>query len=264
MRKQHGLQSILMNENVFKGERLDSKSNLAKNNLLEHLARYRLVTGKKQSMVLDIGCGSGHGTFALSKRFKTIIGVDVSSDAIEYATAHWNRPNIRYMTGSGTHIPFPADTFDIAVAFEVFEHIKDWKKFLSELRRVTKSDGQIYISTPNKYIYSPGTKKPINPYHQFEMTPEQFTSALRKYFHIEFLKGQRTPVYNDHWIWKLVDPILFLFKEVIPYKLNNTIKLKIINRIKPVLEPSDIVFYNDWKDVLRSRCMVAVCKNSKK
>lgn len=255
----------IMNTNVFKGERLDSKSALARNNLLEHLARYGLVQGKRRSSaVLDIGCGSGHGTYALSKRFSSVVGVDVSRDAIDYAKKNWNNANIRYLVGSGTRIPFARGTFDISVAFEVFEHISDWKGFLSELRRVTRRGGRVYISTPNKNLYSPGTLKPINPYHCFEMTPEQFSEALGDFFEIESLMGQRTPVYNDHWIWKVVDPVLFFLKRVMPYTINNSIKLRIINMIKPVLEPSDIVFLDRWEDVNRSRFMVAICKNTKK
>ena len=59
-----------MEQNKFGGERLDSKSNLARNNLVEHLARYNLVSGNPESVVLDIGCGSGHGSNNLSGRFK--------------------------------------------------------------------------------------------------------------------------------------------------------------------------------------------------
>ena len=252
-----------MDENKFKGERLDSKSKLSRNNLLEHLARYNLVKGEKDSNILDIGCGTGYGSDLLAKSFGGVYGVDISQDAIDYAKKNWQRENIMFSIGSGTEIPFKQNTFDITVAFEVFEHIKDWSKFLSELKRVTKRNGMIYISTPNKNIYSPGTKKPINPHHFFEMTEDQFRKALDSYFRIDQFLGQRTPVYNDHWIWKIVDPLLFAFRQIIPYKINNTIKLKIINWIKPELEYSDIVFSDNAKDIERSRVMVALCINKK-
>lgn len=252
-----------MDENRFKGERLDSESKLSKNNLLEHLARYNLVKGEEDSSVVDIGCGAGYGSDLLARSFKSVHGVDVSQEAIDLAKKNWQKKNITFTAGSGTKIPFKESTFDIAVAFEVFEHIKDWQKFLSELKRVTKKNGMIYISTPNKNIYSPGTKKPINPHHFFEMTEYQFRKALVRYFRIDQFLGQRTPVYNDHWIWKIVDPLLFIFRNVIPYKMNNTIKLKIINRIKPELEYSDIVFSENAGDIKKSRVMIAICANKK-
>lgn len=252
-----------MEENNFKGERIEAKSEISKNNLVEHLARYRIVSGPKDSIVLDIGCGTGAGTNILAKNFNKIYGVDVSPDAIEYSKKYWKKKNISFIVGSGTNIPFPANRFDIVTAFEVFEHIKEWRKFLLELKRVTKRNGRIYISTPNKDIHSPGTKKPINPFHFFEMTEKEFKKALSKYFVIDSFLGQRTPVYNDHWIWKIVDPFLLTFHNILPYKFDKTLKFKVMNWIKPVLLPNDVIFSDDPGWVKKSRQMVAVCINSK-
>jgi len=253
----------MTDQNRFGGERLDSKSRLAKNNLLEHLVRYDFVKGDSEKNVLDIGCGSGHGSNTLAEKFKTVHGVDISEEAIEYSKKNWQQPNIKFVIGDSLNIPFPENTFDVVVAFEVFEHLDDWRKFLSEIRRVLKPNGLVYISTPNKTLYSPGTKKPINPHHVFEMTIPEFKSALTEYFKLDKLYGQRTPVYNDHWIWKLVNPILFAGKAVIPYKWNNTLKLKIINWIKPELDITDIILKDDPDWLERSRFMVAVCINNK-
>lgn len=252
-----------MKKNSFKGERIEAKSEISKNNLVEHLARYKIVGGSKDSIVLDIGCGTGAGTNILAKSFKKAYGVDLAPDAIEYSKKYWNKKNISFTVGSGTDIPFPANTFDTVAAFEVFEHIKEWGKFLSELKRVTKRNGKIYISTPNKDIHSPGTKKPINPYHFFEMTEKEFRKALNKYFVIDSFLGQRTPVYNDHWIWKIVDPFLLTFHKVLPYKFDKTLKFIVMNWIKPELLPNDVVFSDDPNWVKKSRQMVAVCINSK-
>lgn len=253
----------MTNTNRFGGERLDSKSALAKNNLLEHIIRYDFVTGNPDYVVLDIGCGSGHGSNTLATKFKTVHGVDIAEEAIAYAKEHWQKTNINFSIGDSLNIPFSDNTFDVVVAFEVFEHLTDWRKFLSEIKRVLKPNGKVYLSTPNKTLYSPGTKKPINPHHVFEMTIPEFQSALTEYFTIDSLYGQRTPVYNDHLIWSIVNPVLFTFKSLIPYKVNNTIKLKIINWIKPELESSDIILKDDPAWLERSRFMVAVCSNTK-
>lgn len=253
----------MIKENKFGGERLESKSNLSKNNLLEHLVRYNLLPGDMSQSVLDIGCGAGHGSNMLSKKYKKVYGVDISEEAIQYAKKNWAADNIEFVVGSAMDIPFPDNSFDTISAFEVFEHLDDWRKFLSEIKRVLKPRGVVYISTPNKTLYSPGTKKPINPHHVFEMTIPEFRAALKEFFTIEEFYGQRTPVYNDHFIWNIVNPILFTFKKVIPYKVNNTLKLKIINWIKPELEMSDIVLKNDPEWAERSRFVVGVCRNDK-
>ena len=249
-------------ENKFGGERLESKSALSRNNLLEHLVRYDLLPGGDLS-VLDLGCGAGHGSNMLSKKYTKVTGLDISKEAVSYAKEHWDAPNITFVEGDSMNIPFEDNTFDVVASFEVFEHLHDWRKFLSEIKRVLKPNGLVYISTPNKTLYSPGTKKPINPHHVFEMTIPEFKEALSGYFKIEEFYGQRTPIYNDHFIWNIVNPILFTFKSVIPYKVNNTLKLKIINWIKPELQMSDIVLKNDPTWAERSRFVVAVCRNSK-
>ncbi len=248
--------------NIFGGERLDSKSGLSKNNLTEHLARYGQVPGNTEAIILDIGCGSGHGSSLLAKKFKKVYGVDVAEDAIAYAKKNWATLNAEFMVGSGTAIPFADKTFDAVAAFEVFEHIEKWGLFLQEIKRVLKPGGKLYMSTPNKDIYSPGTKKPINPHHFFEMTIPEFKNALSNYFVIEKFCGQRTPIYNDHFVWKIANPLFKLFKPIIGYKAINTCKLKIINWIKPDLELSDIVFSTDEAFLKKSRFMLAHCVNS--
>ena len=253
----------MIKENKFGGERLESKSNLSKNNLLEHLVRYNLLPGDMSGSVLDIGCGAGHGSNMLSKKYKKVYGVDISEEAIEYAKKNWASDNTEFVVGSAMDIPFPDNSFETVSAFEVFEHLNDWRKFLSEIKRVLMPGGVVYISTPNKTLYSPGTKKPINPHHVFEMTIPEFKSALSEFFTLEEFYGQRTPVYNDHFIWKIVNPVLFTFKSIIPYKVNNTLKLKIINWIKPELEMSDIVLKNEPEWAERSRFVVGVCRNNK-
>ncbi len=253
----------MIKENKFGGERMESKSNLSRNNLLEHLVRYELLKGGKDKIVLDIGCGSGHGSNTLAKKFKMVYGVDISEDAIIYARDNWQMDNIEFKVGSCLDIPFPDNTFDEVSAFEVFEHLHDWKRLLSEVKRVLKPNGLVYISTPNKTLYSPGTKRPINPHHVFEMTISEFKKALGEFFVIEEFYGQRTPIYNDHFIWKIVNPVLFAFKWLIPYSINNTIKLYIINRIKLKLEMSDIILKSDMVWVEKSRFVVAICRNLK-
>ena len=50
-----------MEENKFGGERLDSKSSLARNGLVEHLARYNMVSGNVRKALFWIsGADPGH------------------------------------------------------------------------------------------------------------------------------------------------------------------------------------------------------------
>src|SRR6478672_5937483 len=101
--------------------------------LNEHMARYhfavRLARGKR---VLDAGCGAGYGSAALAEVADNVTGVDVALEAIEFARANYQAPNLFFEQASVTRIPFPDGAFDLIAAFEVIEHLEDWRGFLKE------------------------------------------------------------------------------------------------------------------------------------
>ena len=69
------------------------------------------------------------------------------------------------------------------VAFEVIEHLEDWRDFLQQVRRVLAPAGQFIVSTPNKLYYteSRGTQG-ANPFHVHEFDFEEFTRELKQFF----------------------------------------------------------------------------------
>jgi len=69
------------------------------------------------------------------------------------------------------------------VAFEVIEHLEDWRGFLSEARRVLAPAGQLIVSTPNRLYYTESRgSEGANPFHVHEFTFEEFDSALKAEF----------------------------------------------------------------------------------
>jgi SAM-dependent methyltransferase len=152
--------------------------------LNEHLARYafaaRLARGKR---VLDAGCGAGYGSAELAQTALSVVGVDRAAEAIDFARTAYRFPNLRFERASCAALPHPAGAFDLVVAFEVIEHLENWREFLEEARRVLASTGQLMISTPNRLYYTesrgPGG---ANPYHVHEFGFEEFRDALQSVF----------------------------------------------------------------------------------
>ncbi len=62
-----------------------------------HIATYNyalgLVKGKK---VLDYGSGSGYGAYILSKEAKSVIGADISQEAVEYSNKEYIQGNLNF------------------------------------------------------------------------------------------------------------------------------------------------------------------------
>lgn len=152
--------------------------------LNEHLARYvfaaRLARGKR---VLDAGCGAGYGCAELAKTALSVTGADSATAAIEYACGHYRLPNLHYLQASCVQLPHPNACFDLVVAFEVIEHLKNWREFLLEVQRVLVPSGQFIVSTPNKAYYadSRGAAGP-NPFHEHEFEFDEFQNALAAIF----------------------------------------------------------------------------------
>jgi SAM-dependent methyltransferase len=167
----------------FTGERL-VPGQVSDDLLNEHMARYsfaaRLARGKR---VLDAGCGTGYGSAELAHEGAFVTGADTAAQAIEFAREHYRLPNLHFERASVTALPHPPNSFELVVAFEVIEHVENWRELLLEARRVLSRTGQFVVSTPNKAFYteSRGREGP-NPFHVHEFEFEEFRSELLTVF----------------------------------------------------------------------------------
>ena len=150
----------------------------------EHLSRYafaaRWASGAR---VLDIGCGTGYGTAELAGHARTAVGIDLSPEATAHARSAYPLSNICFVPASATALPFADDSFHLITAFEVIEHLDDWRALLCEARRLLHANGAFLVSTPNKAYYteSRGDTGP-NPFHTHEFEFAEFQAALAEFF----------------------------------------------------------------------------------
>lgn len=146
---------------------------------------------------MDIPCGVGWGT-SLLKRTKLVIGIDISSEAIDYAKEHYENKNRKFHVGNMQSIPLKDDSVDVVICLEGFEHVsKDTgANFLKESKRVLRLDGLLIMTCPvlNEYGKSTG-----NPYHIYEYPEAELIETLNKNFRIlrlERIKGPDGPEYR--------------------------------------------------------------------
>ena len=152
--------------------------------LNEHMARYhfavRLARGKR---VLDAGCGAGYGSAELADVAESVTGIDIAPVAVEYARAHYPLPNLAFEEASCTQLPYADGAFDLIVAFEVIEHLENWRDFLQEVRRVLAPAGQVIVSTPNRLYYTESRGGDgANPFHVHEFDFDEFNRELKQFF----------------------------------------------------------------------------------
>ena len=172
-------------------------------------------------------------------------------------------------------MPFSDEYFDVVVSFETIEHLKNYRRFLDECRRVLKKDGLFICSTPNKQIFSPHTEVSV-PVHVHEFYINEFHSLLKEYFIDIRLYGQRfiglkTRIKNDlfYMASKLLsitpkgDDIKKLIKSLI-LRSSNDQKIA-----KLGIEITDKILNEKYKILLYKKsflivpgCIIAVGKNN--
>lgn len=159
----------------------------------EHMHRYlwaaRLVAGKR---VLDLGSGEGFGAAILAESASAVVGVDVDERTVEHATLNWSGPSTSFVRGNALDLSaFETDSFDVVVAFEIVEHVTDQARMFAEIDRVLSSDGILIVSTPDRRMYSEASGRE-NPFHERELSYEEFSSLLHGTFANAAVWGQRT------------------------------------------------------------------------
>jgi len=117
-----------------------------------HLARYEFLLPmiQKSDEILETGCGAGYGSRMLSERARSVVAIDYSPAALDYARSRYGAPNLKYLLMNCHRLGFAAGSFDLVVSFEVFEHLEEPQDYLSECRRVLRPGGRLVVSTPNR------------------------------------------------------------------------------------------------------------------
>ncbi len=158
----------------------------------EHLHRYALcidfVAGKS---VLDIASGEGYGSSLLAKVANWVVGVDISSESIEYAKDQYSsQKNLSFLVGSCDSIPLEEKSVDVVVSFETIEHHSKHEEMMFEIKRVLKQDGMMIISSPNRLTYSDEVDY-SNPYHVKELYYDELVTLLNHHFNFVKIYGQK-------------------------------------------------------------------------
>lgn len=162
----------------------------------------------KGSKVLDLGCGSGYGTWYLAHVGNHVLGIDVDAKTIDWAKKHFKNNNLSFKLYSPLNHNYGVSIYDSVVCFEVLEHVKEQQSLIQGIYRSLKPNSELIISTPN--ITKTGVrtklleerKTTMNPGHVKEISIKEIEELLKQYFqHVE-LYGHCLKGVNDFDTWK--------------------------------------------------------------
>jgi len=132
---------------------------------------------RPDNKVLDYGCGAGDYAIHFSTISKNVVGLDR-----DVAHAKKDSKAVRWVAHSNTKLPFSANTFDFIICVNVIEHMYDFSGTMSEIRRVLKKGGKLFITTyDTEFILH---KILYDSTHLYEWSEPEFTDFVGKYFRV--------------------------------------------------------------------------------
>jgi ubiquinone/menaquinone biosynthesis C-methylase UbiE len=108
----------------------------------------------KQGMtVLDFGCGVGEVVAAYRQRTIDAYGCDIElpNEPDPLLQSYIDRGIVRLIHPEPYTLPFDAQTFDVVVSSQVFEHVQNYAAALAEIKRVLKPGGVALHIFPSRY-----------------------------------------------------------------------------------------------------------------
>jgi 2-polyprenyl-3-methyl-5-hydroxy-6-metoxy-1,4-benzoquinol methylase len=147
---------------------------------IDHRARYELAARRIRpgERVLDVACGVGYGTYLLASTSPAtaVTGMDLSAEAIAYATKHFATERTAFQAGDVLQARFAPSSFEAVVCLETLEHVVDDRGLLSRLHAWLVPNGLLVCSTPNQDVmaFDPAGF----PFHVRHYTAEAFATLL--------------------------------------------------------------------------------------
>lgn len=100
--------------------------------------------------ILDVGCGTGNLLNYIAKRNSQCLlwGIDIEQKTIEIANKNRFCNRETFLISPGETLNFSDNFFDEIYCYEVLEHVNHLDKTLSEIKRVLKNNGKLFITVP--------------------------------------------------------------------------------------------------------------------
>jgi len=111
---------------------------------------FELLTPAPQEKILDVGCGTGHWSRLIAKYGCEVVGIDVSSYAIEQAVESANgQENLQFICMNGLDMEY-RDTFDKVLCYHVLEHLDlpQIRRMLENIHSALRHKGILVIGIP--------------------------------------------------------------------------------------------------------------------
>lgn len=102
--------------------------------------------------VLELSCGMGGTLVALARAGAHVLATEFNLDYCAITKQRGERYglNLPILNAAGEAIPLADNSFDLAVCWDIIEHVQDPEAMLRELRRVVRPGGRVLLTIINR------------------------------------------------------------------------------------------------------------------
>jgi SAM-dependent methyltransferase len=109
----------------------------------------RMLGDRPRGKVLELGYGSGTVLLTLAPIARELHGVDLDADPKTVGAILATRGvTAQLKSGNAYELPFEDASFDLVVSYSMFEHLRDYRRALGEVRRVLRPSGEFLLGMP--------------------------------------------------------------------------------------------------------------------
>lgn len=134
---------------------------------------YHEAAARIEGDVLEIGTGSGYGIEVIAPHARRYVTIDKFMFEHDGALPD----NVEFHQATVPPIPYPDESFDCVITFQVIEHIREDFDFVREIHRVLRPGGRLILTTPNAPM-----SLTRNPWHVREYRAEELHNLLSHHF----------------------------------------------------------------------------------
>ena len=107
---------------------------------------FRVLATEGDERALDSGTGAGALAFALAPHVREVVAVDLVPELLEEGRKRAaGFPNVTFVEGDATKLPFELGSFDLTGSLRTLHHIARPELAVAELARVTRMRGRVLV-----------------------------------------------------------------------------------------------------------------------